>query len=506
MSIRAEAGRAEVNGGWRSELRWRKGSWPGSGEEQHAVVRGTCAMREGTSSTATAATDFRKKVRPEDPHGAISSAPVASLSFCLASPWHRPAIQAFAQAYMKDCTGGEVAACLNDPEGFVHDTILALRGTDIVGLAQVARRTIRFGPAKCKVGALRWLHVSPEFRGSDLPFCLLEQLEQHARRVGLHLAFSWNRHPQLLEGGGWASVYRPPVIELTVEHVLAEVLARGLLPLKRSRPKMVIRPVRLWDVPSLTTLYEESVRESWGAFERSQAYWKWLVDRRGFDQFYVAVPGGEAPEDSPAMPMTAPQRILGYYVRRGWRIVEFVAPSSRSLAIELLVHACREAKEQNRNWILIDLPAHSPLRRIVTSGRNVAAQHGEFEGPVLMAKVLDLIGLIQALLPYMQESALRRGLRGPVALGLDVASRKIGVTFDGQRCSLTRVDTLRHWIRLSSKELLQLLCGGGNELGLASILEVGRTASSPCAVYLAKAFFCAPRFWRSTFDDLPSVG
>lgn len=463
-------------------------------------------MTEGTGSAATAASERCRSRQSAFATSYARTATLDQITIRLASPPDLPAIHAFARAYMNDLKPGEVTACLSDPAGSPNDTVLAWDGKEVVGVAQLARRSLLFGPARCTVGVIRWLYVVPEYRSTAVAQELLKRLERHARSIGLQVGLSWDFHTQLADLEDWVSIYRPPFVELKVDPFLAELSAQGLLPLKGPRTKVIIRPARLWDVGALAKFYAESVQGAYGASERSEAMWKWLLGRRGFDQFYVAVPA-QAPNAEPgasAAPVT--QKILGYYIRRGWRIVELLAPSRRALGLDLLVHACREAKEQNRTWMLVDLPGFSPLRPLVGKQANSAQEHYAFDGPSLMAKVWDVVGLLETLLPHMEESALRHGLCKSAALGLEVPPRQMCLKFDGKLFSRIPCGMARNWVRLSPAELTRLLFTSEDQLPTEDVLQVGRNASSRCAIVLTRMILRPPRFWRSTFDDLPSLG
>lgn len=463
-------------------------------------------MMEGTGATPVVFIDrCRGSV---DQHSRSKSSPphLPSVAIRLASPSDLPAIHAFARAYMTDVPAAEIAACLKDPTSYPHDVILAFHGQEVVGMAQVARRVMHFGRARCQVGLVRWLRVLPDLRASDLPSQLLARLEQHARTIGLHLGLSWTRWPRFFQLHDWVPVYQPPVVEMMVDPFLAELSAKGLLRAARRRRKVNIRPVRRWDIHALARLYAQETSQAFGAFERTETYWDWLLDRRGFDQLYV-VAGEEGADKSLSGKSGIPtQAVTAYYVRRGWRIVEILTPPTETLlAVEILVHACREAKEQNRNWLLVDLPTASALRSLLTSARSPSASSSVFQGPVLVAKIWDLPELLKALMPQFEWAIRQQGENTPTVLGLQVGARRLSLLFDGECSSLIHCHLAPEFVKLSLKDFTQLLFGQVGPGELNRFFAVERTASSPKAVQLARAAFVPPYFWRSTLDDLPAL-
>ncbi|MCS7236700.1 MAG: hypothetical protein NZ899_00335 [Thermoguttaceae bacterium] len=463
-------------------------------------------MTEGTGSTPIVAVNRCRGTAEHFVHPKPLRRHLGSIVIRLASACDLPAIHAFARAYMTDLPPAEIAACLADPASFPHDVILALEGREVVGVAQVARRVMHFGRARCKVGVVRWLRVVPELRATELPCQLLRRLEDHARTSGLHLGLSWTRWPRFFQLQDWVPVYRPPVTEIMVDPFLADLSAKGLLRSGRRRKRVNIRPIRRWDIEALAGFYARETCTDFGAFERSRTYWEWLLNRRGFDQLYVVTREDGGGGASASGPGSLEQPVLAYYVRRGWRIVEALVPStSLTIAVEMLVHACREAKEQNRNWLLLDLPEGSTLRAVMKSAERAGKNATVFQGPVLVAKIWDLPELLRSLLPQFDSAAREKGEEGPLVLGLQVGARRLALFLDGECSYVIHCQLGAEFVRLSLKSFTQLILGQLDSAGLEELLRPGATASSAEAARLAKAILPPPSFWRSTLDDLPAI-
>ena len=78
----------------------------------------------------------------------------------------------------------------------------------------------------------------------------------------------------------------------------------------------------------------------WSATAR---YWHWLLERRAYDQFYVALDGPDLWDFKESS-----TRLVGYAAIKGEKIVELVtAPERRKAAMELLARACGDAIEQD---------------------------------------------------------------------------------------------------------------------------------------------------------------
>ena len=79
-------------------------------------------------------------------------------------------------------------------------------------------------------------------------------------------------------------------------------------------------------------VYRHSAAGTWGALDRSEAYWRWLVGRKAHDELIVAIHGRDDWDV-----LERPAHIVGYAVTRGSQVIELatlpdVSPSRRSAA------------------------------------------------------------------------------------------------------------------------------------------------------------------------------
>ena len=123
--------------------------------------------------------------------------------------------------------------------------------------------------------------------------------------------------------------------------MISGLISRGLA--RRSRKPLNIRPWRRVELGALSRIYNQNLVGAVGSFQRTEAYWKWLIQRSGYDQICIALDGPDLLE---LEEVHAP--IVGYAVTRGERIVELLtAPGYPMAASQLLVRACRDAIERS---------------------------------------------------------------------------------------------------------------------------------------------------------------
>ena len=236
-----------------------------------------------------------------------------------------------------------------------------------------------------------------------------------------------------------------------------------------------------------------------GALERTEAYWKWLLERRGYDQLYVALEGPEL------LDMHETQtRVVGYAAARGEQIVELMAaPDCPRAAVELLARCCGEAVEQGRRCVLLHAPPSSPLFTLFDLADGAAPAEPSERGETYMVRLLDPLGVLRRLGGEFERRAEGAGLPRPFDLGLLVEGRKFQLELarEGVRATSQRVG--RSYLRLSGDDFIRLLLG---QLDWDAATADGRIeCSTALAAAAGRVLFPALPFWRPPWDDLPAT-
>jgi len=200
-----------------------------------------------------------------------------------------PSVYQFLTAVFQGPSRGEFRASLEDPFYEPHDRLLAKRGSQIVGHVQVTQRVMQFGPLQLPVAWLDWLGTLPGSRHQGHGRRLLTAAEQQMASSGAWLGLMWTRIPQFFRRTGWAACGARPYSRAGARDVLSGLMARGLL--RRGRARLNIRPWRHVELGALVRIYNQGFGDMVGPLERTEAYWRWLVGRRAYDQICVALDG-----------------------------------------------------------------------------------------------------------------------------------------------------------------------------------------------------------------------
>ena len=194
---------------------------------------------------------------------------------------------------------------------------LIKRGTQLISHLQITKRVMQFGPLKFPVDGIGWLGTLHEFRRRGLAGQLLRTAEKTMQRDGAVLGLLSTRIPRFFRPSGWAVCGRHSHARAGSRELLAQLSARGFAPGEGS---LSIRPWRQVELPALMRLYQQNTAQAIGPVERNEAYWRWLISRRGFDRIYVAVEGPDKLDLE-----TSVTQIVGYMVTKEDRILELMA-------------------------------------------------------------------------------------------------------------------------------------------------------------------------------------
>jgi len=411
-----------------------------------------------------------------------------------ATPADYAGIHHFLTAVFQGPSREEFRASLDDPFHEPHDRLLVKRGSDILAHVHLTRRMMQFGSLQIPVSGLASLGAMPELRGQGYGRRLLLEAEQQMAAEGAVLGLLWTGIPHFFRRTGWALCGRPCRRRAPVRDVLAGLETLGLC--HRKGKRLNIRPWRRMELGALVRIYAQNLLPSFGPFERTEAYWRWLISRKAYDQLYVALDGPnllELEEDR------AP--IVGYAITHGEAIIElFTAPGRRAAAVQLLVRACSDAIERGDHTITLHAPAGSRLDKLFrkTGGKRPRRRSGKTK--VLMAKLIDPVKFLRATGDELHRRAEAAGLPRPVQLGLLVDGKKYHLTITRHGITPTARNIGRSYLRLNVADFTRLVLG---HLDWKRALAAGRVeASTQTALKTAHALFPPLPFWRPPLDEL----
>ena len=205
------------------------------------------------------------------------------------------------------------------------------------------------------MAGLQGLATAANCRQQGLGTHLLLAAEKQMAQSGALVGLLRTRIPHFFRRTGWALCGGSSGWAATPHAVLGRLLEQGL-GLRRTA-RIQVRPWRRWEEDAIARVYRQNLPGSYGRLERNRPYWHWLLERRAYDQFYVALDGPDLWDFKESS-----TRLVGYAAIKGEKIVELVtAPDRRKAAMELLARACGDAIEQDHRRISLHAPAGSPL-------------------------------------------------------------------------------------------------------------------------------------------------
>jgi predicted N-acetyltransferase YhbS len=411
----------------------------------------------------------------------------------------------------------EFQAAIDHPTYVPGDRLLLRRKGRLIAHVHLTRRLMQFGSLALPVAGLHGLATVADCRQQGLGTHLLSAAERQMRQSGALVGLLRTRIPHFFRRTGWALCGGSSGCASTPHAVLARLLEHGLG--LRRNPRIQVRPWRRWEEDAVTRVYRQSLSGSYGLLERNRAYWHWLLERRAYDQFYVALDGPDLWDLKESS-----TRVVGYAAVKGEKIVELVtAPERRKAAMELLARTCGDAIEQDHRRISLHAPDGSPLLAYFRGGPpsephwtpqklfqepigaacfsasrrglETSSEQAEF----CMARLLDPLALLRLMCRGFVQRAAQAGLARPLELGLLVDGRKYQIEIAGSgRASAGTLG--RSYLDLNVADFTRLVLG---QLDWDRALEEGRVVpSTGLARDAARVLFPLLPFWRPLLDDL----
>lgn len=391
----------------------------------------------------------------------------------------------------------DFASSLEDPFYEPCDRLVVKRGMQVLGHVHLAQRVVRFGGEGLPATALHRLGVAPEFRGRDYGRRLLEQADLSMAADGSILGLLTTRIPHYFRKSEWVVCMRHSHAQVGARDLLAQLSVRGYAP-HGVDDEVTIRPWRHVELPSLVRLYQERTDKAYGPYERTEAYWRWLVNRYA-DNIFVALAG--------------PKRfdfdfddgsIVGYVVQRDDAILEVVASDKLPGVKErLLARACGDAIERDHHVVRLHLAPDEPLWSAVETAGGMLHRTEACDGEVTMVKLFDQPEFLRRLLPALHDrmrDTRNEELARATELGIMVGEFRLCLALSRRSVKLTNGTSTKASIRLSAADFTRLLLG---HLDIEEASASGRLkASSQRALRLASALFPRLPLWHLPLDDL----
>jgi predicted acetyltransferase len=404
-------------------------------------------------------------------------------------------IHALLRAVQQAPSQEDFASWLDEPSYEPADRLLVKRGDQIVAHLQLLYRGAWFHGVQLPVGGVQDLAVLPEYRQMGYDRLLVCAAEQAMRDNQSVVSLLRTDRPDVFRSCGWMDAHAQGYSQAHVNDVLAHLAAQSAVRRRRTR-RLRIRLWRHVELDAVRYVYRAAAAHGWGAWQRSEPYWRWLVGRRAHSELIVAIDGPDDVDD-----LQTESNIVGYAVTKGSRVVELCClPEYGSAALRLLARTCRDAIEQGCRTITVHTPASDSLHElIVTAGGHWSADP-QASGGVLMVKLLDPPRWIEATYLEMQRRAKHAGLERPCEIVFDTGRHRERFLLTHRSSRLVRDDEAAADVCCAPDTFAALLVGN---LNVARACQEGllRIASDDARDKLA-VLFPPALFWQSQFDTL----
>ncbi|MBL9123178.1 MAG: GNAT family N-acetyltransferase [Planctomycetaceae bacterium] len=384
-------------------------------------------------------------------------------------------------------------SALDEPHYEPSDRLLVKRGDQVLGHLRLARRVMQFGALELPVAEVTALAVLPEYRGVGFGSTLLGAVDRALAEDGTLVATLRTGIPQFFGRSGWSLCGRHSYSRASAREVIAQFLPHAD---SETPPRYIIRPWRQVELPALVRLYRQQIAGGAGAWQRTEATWRWLLGSKSFDQLFVAIDGPDQLELDDA---NAP--IVGYLVLRDDAILEMMtSPDHPEAARELLVRACSELIERNHHQaITLHAPPDHPAHAWFESIGGIRQWREADGGRVGMARILDPLKFLERVAPQLHERAEAAGLDRPTELGLQVGRDKFRLIASRRSVKLGSPQLGRSYLTLGRGDFTRLLLG---HLDIDEAIATGQVeASTRTARETARALFPRLPLWRSPLDE-----
>ncbi len=388
-------------------------------------------------------------------------------------------------------------AGLDEPTYEPSDRLLIKLDNQLIAHVLVLRRNAWFDHHSLPIGWLHDMAILPEYQARGYEQFLVSAAERAARDHQALAAFVCTDQPALFQAAGWSEIGDQRFTQASVHDILGALHSPRLVkPLRRQR----VPQIRLWrqvELDGLRHFYRQTAASAWGALDRSEAYWRWLVGRKDHDQLIVAIHGRDNWEE-----LLTPSRIVGYAMTRGSQVVELATLQAfEPFAHSLLERACQDAIEHNHRSVTLHIRRTEPLHKLMISAGGTWNSSKSAGGRTRMFKLLDPTRWIESLRDVLLRRAAAAGLALPLTISFASGLRKYRFELTHQASQLRHDCAAIADVRCSLEALGGLFVGNLDSTAACAAGQF-EVLSERTIAHLA-ALFPVVTFWQSQFDSPP---
>ena len=384
---------------------------------------------------------------------------------------------------------------LDEPSYEPADRLLIKRHGQVLSHVQLTRRVAWFAGNRLPIGGMLHLATLPEYRASGLSARLLLAADAVMGEDGAVLGVIRTSEPAYFEACGWVAVGHQQFSQANTRDILSYLQSRPPQRTTASQ-RLTVRTWRHVEFEALRRVYRHAVRDGWGAIDRTESYWQWLVGRKSHEQLLVALR-----EQPPLKEEDQHQSILGYAVVSGARIVELQHfDAAEEAAAALLKRVCRDAIERDHHAIALHAPPAAPLHDTVITAGGSWVRDPSAVGGTLMVKLLNAEKWIQHMEIELLEQVRSHGLPRPAGIDFLVGDRGYRLQWTNRSVRLTSEVAGVGDVRCDPCAFAKLLVGSFHHDDEASLsaLQIERDEVRE----MLRAMFPLRQFWQSPFDLL----
>lgn len=357
-----------------------------------------------------------------------------------------PGVQRFLQSVISGLTQEAFAASLEEPLYEPSDRIVARLGPRVVGHALVSRRDAYINSALVPVARLSQITILPELRGQGLGAKLLHAAETRIQEDQVPLALLATARPAFFEREhGWLPVANIRRTQLTSRNLVGILEASAGALSGRWR----VRPWRQMEYGALEDVYRNSTQGIFAGYERTEAFWRWVVGSCSPARLLVAHDRNQSGDCE----------LAGYVILRGESILEVTARNDRPDVLHALLHrACDEAIERSLHRLEFEAAEEHPAHRML--GYQPDNENGNGISITLLAKMFDQRGLLEALAPALDARAKAAEIDRPCELGFRMMNEApCRLLFQPRSVKLANNGVGRSYLRCSPEAMLRTVLG-----------------------------------------------
>lgn len=422
----------------------------------------------------------------------------------LAGAGDHPAVLRFLQHTFRAPPSTDFNNQLEEPFYEPTDRLVVRHDSMIIGHSRLISRVSRFGSEQVPISCLTELGVTAEFRHLGVGSALLMAAEQQMQQVGSMAGMLRTTIPAFYARHGWILCTSPSRTTATAHEILSHLISQQAMqeeerlvnPLNEPLPRLNIRLWRHVEQDALMRIYQENTVGCFGAFVRSEDYWRWAFNRRAFDRIYVAIDGTEKIPLGKSL-----LSIVGYAAVKGGRLVEVMVDAGREDArLQLLQRVCSDSVEREHLYVNVDAPADDEIHRILyaAGGKSLpAAGNGQ---TATMLKLFDPLQLAQLVRNRLRQNVRDSDTPFPLELGLELPQQRMQIICNRRSTRFLPGKLGRSYLKLTPRVLSQLLLG---QYDVRQAVQDGAVIpSTHVAVNSAEALFPSLPLWLPPLDDL----